>query len=301
MTGLQLVTAAGLLLGLAAAVAVWAVTPAQPDLADALTRLGPRTRPAGTGRAAPPGPGSGQQRLGRWAMRTLPATVWGRTPARELDLLGLPVDRYYGQKVTYAALLAVLPLLLTQVWATVGLRLPVAVAVLACLALAVLGWVLPEVKVRADAAAARVEFTRALAAFVDMLAMARMSGDGPNTAVTAAASVGDSWVFDRLRTELAGRTRAQKEAWEVLDEVAADLAVPELGEVADLVREAGDSVAVYPQLRARAAALRVALLAAEKTQANDATQRMRLPMALAGIAALGLVAAPPVLRLLQVT
>ena len=128
-----------------------------------------------------------------------------------------------------------------------------------------------------------------------------MSGDGPNTAVAAAAGVGDSWVFDRLRTELAGRTRLQKEAWEVLDEVAADLDVPELAEVADLVREAGDSVAVYPQLRARAAAIRVALLSAEKAQANEATQRMRLPMSLAGIAALGLIAAPPVLRLLQIT
>jgi hypothetical protein len=300
VTALQLAAAAGVLLGLAAATLVWRLVPAQPDLDDALGRLGPHARRSLHAQHGA-GPGDARQRLGRWAMRTLPSSIWGRPPGRELDLLGIPVDSFYGQKVSYALLLAVLPPVVTQTWSLAGLQVPVTVPLLASLGLAALGWVLPDLQVRSNAHAARVEFTRSVAAFVDMLAMARMAGEGANTAVTAAAGVGDSWVFDRLRTELAGRTRRGKEAWQVLAEVADDLDVPELGEVADLVREAGDAVAVYPQLRARAAALRASLLADSKKQANEATQRMRIPMATAGLAAFGLVAAPPILRLLQVT
>lgn len=301
MTALQLGVLAGLLLGAAAAAGVWALVPAQPDLADALGRLGPQAR-RWRDPATPPGPvGDAGQRLGRWAMRALPAGVWGRPPMRELSLLRVPVDTFFGRKVGYALVLAVAPVLIVQSWALVGLGVPVTVPLVASLGLAGLGWVLPDVQVRAQAQAARVEFTRSVAAFVDLLAMARMAGDGANAAVSSAASIGDSWVFERLRVELAGRTRRQKEAWEVLAEVGDELGIPDLVEVAGLVREAGDAVAVYPQLRARGTSLRAALLAASKKQANEATQRMRLPMAFAGLAAFGLVVAPPILRLLHVT
>ena len=53
-----------------------------------------------------------------------------------------------------------------------------------------------------DAKAARKEFGRALASYIDLVALERNSGSGPRQAMEIAANIGDSWVFRRLAEEL---------------------------------------------------------------------------------------------------
>ena len=76
MSGLQLALALGLLIGAGVAVGVWALVPAQPDLADVLARLSPTSRR----RQGPVLVGTGQgseERVGIWAERRLPARLLG--------------------------------------------------------------------------------------------------------------------------------------------------------------------------------------------------------------------------------
>ncbi len=121
-TGLQLALAAGAFLGLGVALAVGRLIPAHPHLSDALDRLAPtRTTPTPTTHATT---SSRQERLGVWALRVLPPGVWIRTPHRELALLQIPVARFYGEKLTFAALGLVLVPLLGAFFSVIGLGLP---------------------------------------------------------------------------------------------------------------------------------------------------------------------------------
>src|SRR3954447_22599804 len=117
-TGLQLVIAAGALLGLGAALLLMRLLPPEPDLADALGRLTPNmTRVTST-----PTAGSGKERIGLWAIRTLPPALWVRTPTRELALLRIPLARFYADKLTFAALGLVIPPLLGSFLDLLGLH-----------------------------------------------------------------------------------------------------------------------------------------------------------------------------------
>ncbi len=82
-------------------------------------------------------------------------------------------------------------------------------------------------------------------------------------------------------------------------ELSLDLGVPELGDVADIMRLSGeDGAAVLPTLRARAASLRTWLLQSEVTTANEASERMSIPVALLGVAFMALLGFPAFWRIL---
>ncbi len=72
-----------------------------------------------------------------WALRALPPGLWIRTPHRELALLRIPVARFYGEKLTFAALGLVVVPLLAFFFDVLGLGLPIAIPAIATLGLAV--------------------------------------------------------------------------------------------------------------------------------------------------------------------
>ena len=55
---------------------------------------------------------------------------------------------------------------------------------------------------------------------------------------------------------------------------------------------------VYATLRARSAAMRTAMLNAEKAQANEVGERMTIPMSLLGVIFLAILVAPALLRVM---
>ncbi|NHA68230.1 type II secretion system F family protein [Phycicoccus flavus] len=294
------VLAAGALAGLGTALGIWWLVPAQPDLRDALERLSPEhaRHPANT---ATPGPGSedltGQ--VGRWAMTRLPAGVGGPVPARDLALLRKPVSRFYGEKVLFALLGLAIPPVLTTLFNTAGAGLPFYLPAGASLALAAVMFWLPNYNAHDDARAARTEFTRALGAYIDLVALERLSGAGPRQAMEAAAAVGDSWVFTRLAEELARTRWSGLTPWEALRALGAELALPELDDLADIMRLSGEEGAqVYTTLRARSAGIRTALLSAEKARASEVAERMTIPMSLLGVIFLAILVAPALLRVI---
>jgi hypothetical protein len=299
-TGLQLSLAAGALIGLGVVLLVARALPAEPDLADALARLAPARGRAGALPAA--AATTGKERVGVWAIKALPPIVWVRTPTRELALLRIPLARFYGDKLTFALLGLLAPPVLVFFFQLIGLGLPVAIPAAGSLGLAVVMFFVPNYNAVEDAKKARLEFTRALGAYIDLVALERLNGSGVRQAMEAAAAVGDSWVFTRLSEELTRSRWSGLPPWDALHTLADELGLPELDDFADIMRLSGEEGAsVYTHLRARSAAMRTAMLNDEITQANDVGERMTIPGSLLGVIFMALLVAPALLRMFSTT
>ena len=297
-TGLQLMVLAGGLLGLGVALLVIRLVPAQPDLADALERLTP-SRPAPSANTQAVG---GREKLGLWAMRALPPGLWVRTPRRELALLRIPLARFYGEKLTFAGLGLVIAPLLGWFFDLLGLGFPVPVPAIGSLGLAAVMFFLPNYNAVDDARRARLEFTRALGAYIDLVALERNNGAGVRQSMEAAAHIGDSWVFTRLSEELTRSRWSGLPPWDALHALAEELGLPELDDFADIMRLSGEEGAsVYANLRARSAAMRTAMLNDEITEANAVGERMTVPGSLLGVIFMALLVAPSLLRMFSNT
>lgn len=301
MTGLQIFLLTGAVIGVGLAGVVYALVPIQPDLGDVLARLSPVARHRSGATSSIGSPGT-EERLGIWAERTLPARLLGVAPAKDLAVLQRTPAQFYGRKVIYGVAGLVLPSLANGFAAALGFRLPFAVPVAATVALAVFLYLSVSRDVAQEAKKARADAARALSAYIALCAMERNAGKGAAGALTSAAEVGGSWVFRRIREELGRARYSGQPPWDALSELGATLGLPELGEVADIMRLAGNEEAeVYAQLQARSAAVRDALLGDEISAANAIEEQMYVPGALLGAVFLALLMAPPLLRLLDMS
>lgn len=299
-TGLQLAMAGGALIGLGFVLAVARLLPAEPALDDALNRLSLNYRPAEATTATDP---SGTtETVGVWAIKALPSNLWWRTPTRELALLRVPLARFYGEKLVFALIGLVIPPLMTVFFNQLGLGLPITIPAIASPALAVVMFFIPDYNVADDARRARLEFSRALGAYIDLVALERNSGAGVRQAMESAADVADSWVFVRLREELARSRWSGVPPWDALRHLALELNLPELDDFADIMRLSGEEGArVYGTLRARSASMRTAMLNDEVAEANAIGERMTIPGSLLGVIFMALLVAPSLLRMFGIT
>lgn len=299
-TGLQLALLGGALLGLGVVLLVARLMPAEPDLAEALGRLTPAR-----GRANALGPittARGKERIGVWAIKSLPPAVWVRTPTRELALLRIPLARFYGDKIVMALMGLVIPPLLTFLFEQIGFAFPISIPAIASLGLAVGMFFLPNYNAVDDAKQARQEFARALGAYIDLVALERNNGSGVRQAMESAAEVGDSWVFTRLSEELTRSRWSGQPPWDALHALAEELGLSGLDDFADIMRLSGEEgVSVYANLRARSSAMRTAMLHDEIAEANAVGERMTIPGSLLGVIFMALLVAPSLLRMFSST
>ncbi|MCL2611681.1 MAG: type II secretion system F family protein [Nocardioidaceae bacterium] len=295
ISGLQLAILAGGLVGLGLTLLLARLLPAEPDLADALARIA-ATRSRST--ATPQIARTTKERLGLWGLRVLPPGIWVRTPTRELALLRISTAQFYGEKLTFAGLGLVIPPGLITLFNTLGLSIPLQIPALASLVLAAVMFFIPNYNALDDAKKARLEFARALGAYIDLVALERNNGIGVRQAMEAAAEVGDSWVFTRLSEELTRSRWSGLPPWDALHTLAAELGLPDLDDFADIMRLGGEEGAgVYATLRARSVAMRASMLNDEIAQANAVGERMTIPGSLLGVIFMALLVAPSLLRM----
>ena len=295
ITGLQLAILSGGLVCLGAVLLVARLLPVEPDLADALERVSStRSRNATAADSAQ----SSKERLGLWGLRVLPAGLWVRTPTRELALLRIPVAQFYGEKLMFAGLGLLIPPVLVTLFNAFGLSIPIQLPAVASLGLAAVMFFIPNYNALDDAKKARLEFARALGAYIDLVALERNNGIGQRQAMEVAAGVGDSWVFTRLSEELTRSRWSGLPPWDALHTLAEELGLPELDDFAAIMRLSGEEGAgVYATLRARSAAMRTAMLNDELAQANAVGERMSMPGSLLGVIFMALLVAPSLLRM----
>jgi len=299
VTALQLALTGGILIGVALALLAYRLAPTDPDLSAVLGRLSPHQltrRPV----LVPDEPDISPtmvDRVGGWALRTLPGGAWARTPHKDLAILQISETRFYGEKVVWAALGLVLVPALSTFFIFLGVPIPLTVPTLGSVMLAAVFWFLPNYNAVDDAKKARLEFIRALGAYIELVALERRSGASGQQALAVAAEVGDSWVFKRIATELRRARYASRAPWESLHALSDELGVPELDDLADIMQQSSqDGAQIYANLRARAAALRSAMLSAEVGKANSASERMYIPASLLGVVFMGILVAPSLLR-----
>ena len=300
MSGVQLAVLAGALMGAGVYVLVTQLVPAAPpDLKATLAQL---DTPAPARPLAPaPTVSAGWSltgALGGWLARH------GRTrgvlsvPAADLRLLGRDVEQFMLQKLAAAAFGLALPSLLWALATVLGLSVPVAIPAVVALLAAWLLWVIPSLAVREQAADARAEFRRALSSYLDLVALERAGSGSPVEALQSAARVGKGWVFTRIQDRLVLAERQGVTPWLALSDLADDVGVSELRDLADIVAVAADGAAIYETLLVKSRSLRNAQLSEEEAAANAQSERLVYPVVLLGIGFILLLFYPAVWRLL---
>ncbi|MEU6653350.1 type II secretion system F family protein [Streptomyces sp. NPDC046900] len=238
---------------------------------------------------------------GRWLLARLERLPGVRVPTTNLALLGLGPGEFMLKKTALAALGLLCPVIATIPWIIAGMGLPFYVPPGVGLLVAALLFITPDLSVRDQAKRAREEFTHALSAYLDLVALKRAADAGPAEALEKAAEVGEGWPFLYLQSALR-RARLEKiPPYQALAELSAEYDLPVLTDVADIMRSsATDGAAVYKALRARTSALNAELLADQAAEANAASEKMTAPGALLAILVMLLMAFPAVIRMLTV-
>jgi Flp pilus assembly protein TadB len=292
--------AGGCLLGLGCYLLVQQLLPSQPHLSSAMDRL--HVSPLSATQALSPAREAARaaqrtsreaasaetrDRIGRrvaFVVRNVPLL---QPPEKDLKLIGTTTNEWFGEKTIWALLgllvpgvayiCSSLPALVLSTEPLLPLQLPVLAAPLCAMA----AWFVPDLQLRSRVTKAREEFSRAIAAYLEYVALERRAGIGPAQALENAAAVAQSWPFRRLREQLLRCAWSGVRPWDGLHELSREVGVPELAELAETMRLSSDEGAnIYAALRARATSLRNAQVAADQTEANAGTERIKGPIAL---------------------
>ena len=287
---------AGALVGIGVTVLLAGLMAPQPHLGAAVARLSAVGRPTAVPTGAPIG--TAHPLAARAGTRLADSQGLDRHRA-DLLLTGGTATGMALAKAGYATTGLLFPLVMTAILTVSGLALPVAVPLLAGLALAAGMSVLPEAELRRRSALARLQMRRTVCAYLELVALERAADAGAVESLERAAAIGAGPGFEHIRSALLRARLEGRTPWQQLAALSDELAVPELGDVADIMRLSGeDGAAVLPTLRARAASLRTSLLQADVTAANEASERMSIPVALLGVAFMALLGFPALWRIL---
>lgn len=288
MTYLFAVMLPGMVVGLGIAVVVSALAPRTPQLVDVLDRM--NEAPAMV--SASSSESSLNERVGGRLLRRFGGSSWLQIPESDLRLIRMPANRFVTRKALMALMGLVLPFAIGMVFQALGLIAFYIPGVFG-IPLAALGWYVPNLIVRDQAAEARGEFARSVAVYIELVASERKRGAPPTEALEQAATVGRSWVFVRLRQELNEARLAGVAAWDGLESLAREINTPDLADLAKRMRLTGEEGAsAYDALRAQGRSLRDKLLNQQHSEANRQTTLLQVPLVGVGFTFMVILATP---------
>ena len=164
---------------------------------------------------------------------------------------------------------------------------------------AVVGYVLPDMELKKKAEARRIEFTRALTAFVTLLGSSISGGGGINTAMADAAAMGDGWVFVKLRNALDEAKLTGISPWLAFEQLGRELRVVALIELAGSLTLAGASGArVTETLHSRAESSRDKEISDARAEAEAKSSTLGVPVGLMLLAWAGFMGYPAILNMM---
>jgi tight adherence protein C len=278
---MSLVLLLGAGVGVGALLVLRAVSGRPPPLDGALRAL------ADPAHLRPDGRGGPIRGLRAWATRGAVAT--------DLEVVDRTADQHAIRKLSAATTLAALPAAAALLAAVAGLAAPAALVVTATALLAVVGFVTPDIELRGVASHRRAEFVHGLSSFLDVTAVLLAGGAGTESALHAAAGLGDGWPQQQLRAALDRCRLTGQTPWQVMGELGDRLGIDELTQLATSLQLAGEQGArVRVTLTERARALRAAQLTAAEHRARAATEQMSVPVALLAVAFMLFVGFPAV-------
>ncbi|MDZ5146342.1 hypothetical protein [Microbacterium testaceum] len=283
----------GLIVGLGLALLTLFLAPQTVRAGDALTRLGEASITA----YVTPGPLSRWDRVGSWLAQHLPQIKFLAPPTRDLDLLEIPVSQFYASKAKAALFGFFTPLVLTlgtQLITGQPAFLPLALSPL----LAAILWFSVDSSVKSRAGKARREFTRFIGVYLQMVAVALLGTTTADSALSEAASVSDSWVFQRIRREYAAADLTRTSKWDAIERLGVQLDIPSMVELGRTMRLSEARVGLRDQLIASADKLRNLVAGAERAEAEKVTKASTVPVFLTLFPVILITILPPIFNLL---
>lgn len=140
---------------------------------------------------------------------------------------------------------------------------------------------------------AREEFSRAIATYLEGVAMRRSQGANTSTAAASAAEVSDTWVFTRIKNRMTIAHHQGKQPWDALYDLGQELQVKELSDLAAILKQAGENdTQIYESLRNHAELINGRILNDQHERANAATERLNLFFPLVALVAIGMLLFP---------
>lgn len=298
----------GLGVGLGVCLIVVGLRPAPPTLTASLQRLdqtpGPRRTTPDT--VSGTGTESSLDTLRRWVgLRTLPSVERTGLAALTGDLdpdlavTSTAPDVHAGTKALAALAGLLAPALLAAVLAAAGLGLPLLVPLWVSLSGALVGYLLPDLRLKRRAADARRTFRASVGAYLDLVAMRMASGSGLAEALHDAAGIGSGPAFAQIRGALADARTDGLTPARALGALGQQLHLPDLVEVSTRLRLVDASGAqAQASLRAQAASLRDRELADAQGRANEQSQSMLVAQVVLGFGFVLFLGYPAVVRVL---
>src|SRR4051794_23251610 len=223
----------GCLLG-AVLLAVGAFRTPMPHLARTLTALNGDRAASGLGADSSPAGGL-VDRWGAWLLRGGRLSPSERQLA-QLRLRGISLTRFYGERVASALLCALIVGMVSFVASAFGLAVNLTVPLVAVLAAAGLGWVLPALRIASSARYVSEDASEALLVYIDLVILERIANQHAKDALTRAAHVSDNPLFRQIQAALARAELEREQPWTELRRLSERLDLPQLGDVADIAR-----------------------------------------------------------------
>jgi tight adherence protein C len=238
-------------------------------------------------------------------LRALPRTHMGGLGvlsgdvSADLAVTGTPAEVHAGTKALAGLTGLLAPAALTLLLRAGGLGLPLLVPLWVCLTGAVVGYLVPDLRLRRAAADARRVFRTSVGAFLDLVAMRMASGSGLAEALHDAAGIGTGPAFARIRGALADARTDGLTPAQALGLLGTQLQLPDLVDVSTRLRLVDTSGAqAQTSLRAQAASLRDRELADAQGRANEQSQSMLVAQVVLGLGFVLFLGYPAVARVL---
>ena len=262
---------------------------------EALDQSRTATATATTGEVDVSPDGSQLERLGGRLMRLLRLRPSRRVDAA-LRLRGITAARMYGEQ---AAMAVMVPLVLLCVNLAITALVPLDWTITTGVVLlgGVVGWFLPRLRMSAGAAAINADANEALLVYIDLVVLERLADRHIHDALANAADCSDNPLFRQIRIAINRADLAREHPWTELANLAEELQLPALGDIADIARLQLQGVSLTAALRARAAELRNAHVAAQQQEADKITARMDVYKTLPVLMVAALFALPPMFQI----
>ncbi len=242
-----------------------------------------------------------------WARPDLPgrleALVFERPYLRSrlwplFAIAGTPVRAFFAEVILTTGVGFALP---TAWWLLVGIagvHLPPAMPLWAGVLLGTGGAILPIVALRSKARRSRQAARRSVGVFLNLVVLCLAGGMGIESALFAAARIGDDGISEDILNALILAQDAGEPPWDALDRLGRDLGLTELSELAAAVVLAGtEGARIRSTLSAKSSSIRRHSLADAETEANAVTERLFLPGICLLIGFLAFISYPAVARI----
>ncbi len=218
----------------------------------------------------------------------------------DLALMGRTRGAHLAAQVTVGGVLFLLAPLVWACLRLVGVPLPSTLPLLAALLLGLLGFYLPNLVLRSEAAVRRRDFRRSVGIFLDLVSMNLAGGRGLPEALLAASTVSEHWTLVRIRQALANARLYGTTPWVALGDLGREIGVEELQDLSGaLALAADDGAKIRASLSARAATIRRKELAQAEGEEGEKSQSMLVAQMLISTAFLIFLAYPAVAQLLR--